>query len=60
TFHLQSEIITLLAEIGVIALLFEIGLESNLKELMEVGVQTVVVAIIYRSFCCGYCGIEKD
>ncbi|WP_263858317.1 cation:proton antiporter [Waterburya agarophytonicola] len=46
TFHLQSEVISVLAEIGVIVLLFEIGLESNLKELMEVGTQALLVAIV--------------
>jgi Kef-type K+ transport system membrane component KefB len=45
-FQAQSEVISVLAEIGVIILLFEIGLESNLKELMAVGIQAVVVACI--------------
>ncbi len=48
TFHLQSEIISLLAEVGVIVLLFEIGLESNLKELMDVGPQALTVAIVWE------------
>lgn len=36
-FSAQSEVISVLAEIGVILLLFEIGLESDLKELIKVG-----------------------
>jgi len=42
----QSEVISVLAELGVIILLFEIGLESNLKELMAVGIQASVVAVV--------------
>jgi Kef-type K+ transport system membrane component KefB len=45
-FQTQSEVISVLAELGVIVLLFEIGLESNLKELMAVGIQAVVVAVV--------------
>ncbi|TAF14149.1 MAG: cation:proton antiporter [Nostocales cyanobacterium] len=45
-FAAQSEVVSVLAELGVIILLFEIGLESNLKELMEVGIQAVVVAVV--------------
>lgn len=40
-----SEVISLLSELGVIILLFEIGLESDLKELIRVGPQAAVVAI---------------
>jgi len=42
----ESEALTVLAELGVIILLFEIGLESDLKELIRVGPQAAVVAII--------------
>ncbi len=42
----QSEVISVLAELGVIILLFEIGLESNLRDLKEVGYQAVVVACV--------------
>lgn len=42
----QSEVISVLAEIGVVILLFEIGLESDLKELIRVGPQAAVVAIV--------------
>lgn len=45
-FASQSEVISVLAEIGVIILLFEIGLESDLKQLKAVGVQAVVVACV--------------
>jgi Kef-type K+ transport system membrane component KefB len=46
TFQGQSEVISVLAELGVIVLLFEIGLESNLKELLAVGYQALVVAMV--------------
>ena len=42
----QSEVISVLAELGVIILLFEIGLESDLRELQEVGYQAAIVAIV--------------
>lgn len=45
-FASQSEIISMLAELGVIILLFEIGLESDLKELTKVGYQATIVAVI--------------
>ena len=45
-FSAQSEVISLLSEIGVIVLLFEIGLESDLKELIRVGPQAAVVATV--------------
>lgn len=45
-FQGQSEVISILAELGVVILLFEIGLESDLKELIRVGPQAAVVAII--------------
>ena len=41
-----NEIIAALAEIGVIILLFEVGLESDLKEMMEVGWSSLVVAVL--------------
>jgi Kef-type K+ transport system membrane component KefB len=40
------EVISVLSEIGVIILLFEIGLESDLGELIRVGPQAAVVAIV--------------
>jgi Kef-type K+ transport system membrane component KefB len=38
-FESQSEVISVLAELGVIILLFEIGLESDLRQLKEVGLK---------------------
>ena len=46
TFEAQSEVISVLAELGVLILLFEIGLQSNLKDLLKVGVQATTVAVI--------------
>jgi Kef-type K+ transport system membrane component KefB len=45
-FESQSEVISVLAEIGVIILLFEIGLESDLRQLKEVGSQATIVACV--------------
>jgi len=45
-FESQSEVISVLAELGVIILLFEIGLESDLRQLKEVGSQAVIVACV--------------
>jgi Kef-type K+ transport system membrane component KefB len=45
-FAAQSEVISLLSELGVIILLFEIGLESDLKELIRVGPLAAVVAVV--------------
>ncbi|MCP2729101.1 cation:proton antiporter [Symplocastrum sp. BBK-W-15] len=45
-FESQSEVVSVLAELGVIILLFEIGLESDLRQLKEVGIQAVVVACV--------------
>jgi Kef-type K+ transport system membrane component KefB len=39
-----NEVITALAEIGVIILLFEVGLESHLGEMLEVGWSSLLVA----------------
>ena len=41
-----GEVITILSEVGVIILLFEIGLESDLKELIRVGPQAAAVAVV--------------
>lgn len=45
-----------LATIGVILLLFEVGLESDVRELTRVGVSSVIVAVIgvVASFAVGY------
>ncbi|PZO39392.1 MAG: sodium:proton antiporter [Pseudanabaena frigida] len=45
-FEKQSEVISVIAELGVIILLFEIGLESDMRQLKEVGIQAFVVAFI--------------
>ena len=45
-FESQSEVISVLAELGVILLLFEIGLESDLRQLAEVGYQATIVACV--------------
>jgi Kef-type K+ transport system membrane component KefB len=45
-FEQQSEAISVLSEIGVILLLFEIGLESSLTELLKVGIQAAIVAVV--------------
>jgi Kef-type K+ transport system membrane component KefB len=41
----SNEVIRILAEIGVIFLLFEVGLESNIKEMLEVGISSFMVAL---------------
>jgi Kef-type K+ transport system membrane component KefB len=45
-FESQREVISILADIGVIILLLEIGLESDLTELIKVGPQATVVAFV--------------
>ncbi len=41
-----EQIIAVFAEIGVILLLFEVGLESNLKDMMKVGLSALLVAML--------------
>ncbi len=41
-----NELLAFLAELGVVILLFQIGLESNLKEMGRVGLRALLVAII--------------
>ena len=41
-----NEIIAALAELGVIILLFEVGLESDLNEMIEVGSSSLLVAVL--------------
>ena len=41
----ESEVLHALAELGVIILLFEVGLESNLGDLLRAGVQATLVAV---------------
>ena len=42
----SNEVIAALAELGVIILLFEVGLESNLGEMLEVGWSSLLVAVV--------------
>lgn len=42
----SNEIISTLAELGVMILLFQVGLESNIKDMMKVGISSVLVAVI--------------
>lgn len=45
-FILETEIFSILASLGVILLLFEVGLESSIGELLKVGVTSLIVAVI--------------
>jgi Kef-type K+ transport system membrane component KefB len=45
-FSSLSEVVSVLAELGVIILLFEIGLESDLQELQKVGSRAAIVAVV--------------
>lgn len=42
----ESEVIHALAELGVLILLFEVGLESDLDELLKAGPQATLVAVV--------------
>lgn len=59
TFEIQSEVVSILAELGVIILLFEIGLESNIRQLLAVGVQSLLVAVVgvVAPFAAGTAGL---
>lgn len=48
--------IAIFAELGVIILLFDVGLESNVREMLEVGIKSFLVAIIgvVTPFLIGY------
>lgn len=46
SFSAESEVISVLSELGVIILLFEIGLESELGELLKYGPQAAIVAVV--------------
>jgi Kef-type K+ transport system membrane component KefB len=52
----ESEVLHALAELGVLILLFEVGLESDLDELLNAGVQATLVAIVgvIVPFAAGY------
>ncbi len=51
-----AEIITILAELGVLVLLFEIGLETDLREMRKVGGSAIAVALVgvVLPFLAGY------
>src|SRR5262245_15302302 len=42
----ESEVLHALAEFGVLILLFEVGLESDLDELLQAGLQATLVALV--------------
>lgn len=42
----ESDVIHALAELGVLILLFEVGLESDLDELLKAGLQATLVAVV--------------
>jgi Kef-type K+ transport system membrane component KefB len=46
SFEAASQVIATLGDLGVVILLFEIGLESNLRELLKVGYQSALVATV--------------
>src|SRR5207248_1810059 len=52
----QNEVLHLLAELGVVILLFEIGLETELRKLLQVGGTSAVVAVVgvILPFALGY------
>jgi len=58
-FSSLSEVISVLSEMGVVILLFEIGLESDLKELIRVGPKAAIVAVVgvVAPFCLGTLGL---
>ena len=42
----RNEVLSIIAEIGVIILLFEVGLESTVRDMMKVGLPSLFVAIL--------------
>ena len=52
----EAQVIHVLAELGVLLLLFEIGLETDLREMFRVGPAALAVAVvgIVLPFCFGY------
>jgi Kef-type K+ transport system membrane component KefB len=42
----HSDILSIIAEIGVIILLFEVGLESTVRDMMRVGLPSLLVAVL--------------
>src|SRR5688500_8046879 len=56
----ETDVLHALAEIGVILLLFEVGLESDLDELLKAGAQSIVVALVgvVTPFVCGFATVR--
>jgi Kef-type K+ transport system membrane component KefB len=56
----ESEVLHALAELGVLILLFEVGLESDLDELLRAGLQATLVAIVgvVLPFAAGYAAMQ--
>jgi Kef-type K+ transport system membrane component KefB len=54
--HPEQRVLQFLAEVGVVLLLFETGLETNLRKLIEVGGASAVVAVVgvVLPFALGY------
>ena len=56
----------MLAEIGVVLLLFEVGLESNVRDMMKVGVSSMLVAVLgvvapmLLGLGCGYLFLQHE
>ena len=52
----ESDVLHALAELGVLVLLFEVGLESDVDELLEAGLQATLVALVGVAlpFAAGY------
>ena len=52
----KGDVVSTLAEIGVVLLLFEVGLETNLEEFVELGSTSILVALIgvVAPFALGY------
>ncbi|MCA9027837.1 MAG: cation:proton antiporter [Planctomycetaceae bacterium] len=46
SFYQAGAILKMLAAIGVVLLLFEVGLESSVKEMMAVGISSTIVAVL--------------
>ncbi|MEZ5942433.1 MAG: cation:proton antiporter [Planctomycetaceae bacterium] len=44
--HTTGFILSILAQIGVVLLLFEVGLESNVRDMLKVGTSSLLVAIL--------------
>jgi Kef-type K+ transport system membrane component KefB len=43
---LDNEVVGILGELGVMILLFQVGLESNVRDMLKVGVSSFLVAVV--------------